>query len=315
MKFSDKLRSLGCVSYAEYLNSSHWATFKKSYKTAGLRMSCVLCGERRVQLHHHTYVRLGSEQLGDVTPLCGPHHQGVHEWLKDRNKFVEQTHEAIEDLGGVVGEWLPPSVKKKRRKKARQLAATVAVPVQPVAPAKVKKVKIPGAPVVSRVPELQELLALRAIKPCEYEKALVANKGDVQRLIEKARNRIKAKFAFPVFLYVQTAPGKAAVTPPLVSKKPPTPFQPPRQLPEPPNPRPQYHQHRKPNKHESLEQFYARACRPCPIMPEIRELVAAGAMSQHEAKVIVKRGNVIACKKVLQIARERMEALRRKQAA
>lgn len=103
MKFSEQLKNLGFVSYKEYLNSSHWYDFKKQYRAAGCRMNCVLCGITPIQLHHHTYVRLGNERLEDVTPLCRPHHIGVHEWLKSSGRnFVEFTHEAIVAMGGVM---------------------------------------------------------------------------------------------------------------------------------------------------------------------------------------------------------------------
>lgn len=65
-------------------------------------MLCVVCGQRKIQLHHHTYDRIGCELFSDVTPLCRFHHAAVHEWLKKSGRiFVEYTIEAIAFLRGV----------------------------------------------------------------------------------------------------------------------------------------------------------------------------------------------------------------------
>jgi hypothetical protein len=93
-----RLHLLGFASYAEYLRSDHWAAFKERYRQSGLPRECAVCGKSKVHLHHHTYSRLGREKLTDVTPLCKPHHDLVHEWLRTIRKGVESTYEAVEGL-------------------------------------------------------------------------------------------------------------------------------------------------------------------------------------------------------------------------
>lgn len=120
-EFSDKLAALGFSSYGEYLESSHWKEFKQRYRTSGASMRCRVCGAGRIQLHHHTYIRLGQEAIGDVTPLCREHHQAVHEWLKTSGRiFVEFTHEALAALGANEPTRQPVRLGKKKLKKERR---------------------------------------------------------------------------------------------------------------------------------------------------------------------------------------------------
>jgi hypothetical protein len=101
MKFNDRIKELGFASYDDYLSSPHWHNFKIRYRDSGLSMRCAVCGRGKIQLHHHTYVRLGQEKLDDVTPVCREHHKAIHEWLKSGGRiFVEFTHEAIAHLRG-----------------------------------------------------------------------------------------------------------------------------------------------------------------------------------------------------------------------
>lgn len=139
MKFRERLQSLGFATYADYLKSPHWVAFRREYKRAGNRMTCLVCAATPIQLHHQTYVRVGRERFTDVVPLCRSHHEAVHQWLKDSGRvFVEHTHEAVAALGGSV---LPtrelakktPKKKRKGRKKVRD-QQTVA-PLNTVAPA------------------------------------------------------------------------------------------------------------------------------------------------------------------------------------
>lgn len=112
MKFSDRLKYLGHTTYESYLASEHWQDFKVRYRTAKQPMRCAVCNAGRIQLHHHTYDRLGCEQFSDVTPLCREHHVEVHEWLKaNANNIVGRTHKAVQALRGVK----PPQVPDDRR--------------------------------------------------------------------------------------------------------------------------------------------------------------------------------------------------------
>lgn len=105
MKFVDRLRSLGHATYEEYLASAQWQNFKVTYKRSGRSMVCAVCNARRIQLHHHTYVRLGCERIEDVTPLCRDHHIAVHEWIKQSGQnLVGNTQKAII---AIRGEFVP----------------------------------------------------------------------------------------------------------------------------------------------------------------------------------------------------------------
>lgn len=121
VKFSERLRALGFGTYAEYLASEHWSDFRKRYKVAGRRMTCLVCGAKPIQLHHRTYARLGRERFEDVIPVCRPHHEAIHEWLKTSGRnYVEYTHEAVAAMGG---ECPPPDKKEHRARTAAQKAA------------------------------------------------------------------------------------------------------------------------------------------------------------------------------------------------
>ncbi len=123
MRFSERLRSLGYESYEAYLASPHWQTFKASYRVSGLPLVCAVCGLKPVQLHHHTYERLGAERLGDVTPLCRLHHEAVHAVLKDKRWLVERTKKVIRLLRRSPALQPPMSVKKKKKSKAERRKA------------------------------------------------------------------------------------------------------------------------------------------------------------------------------------------------
>ncbi len=101
MLFSKRLEAIGFATYSDYLASDVWRAFRQRYRASGKRMTCLVCASKPIQLHHHTYVRLGRERLEDVDPLCRAHHEAVHKWLKESGRFfVEYTSEAIVALGG-----------------------------------------------------------------------------------------------------------------------------------------------------------------------------------------------------------------------
>ncbi len=133
MKFSDRLKQLGFSSYADYLASETWKGFKERYRDAGNRLTCAVCDGRRVQLHHHTYERLGCEHFGDITPLCRAHHEAVHEWLKNSGKlFVKYTHEAVAALAGnlppvIVLPSRPLAQGKPKKHRSRSKAEALAI--------------------------------------------------------------------------------------------------------------------------------------------------------------------------------------------
>ena len=66
------------MDYALYLKSPHWRRIKKAYRESGRPQKCSVCGDKRYQLHHLTYERIGGESLDDLTPLCQNCHSAIH---------------------------------------------------------------------------------------------------------------------------------------------------------------------------------------------------------------------------------------------
>jgi hypothetical protein len=116
--FSDQLTRLGFSSYDQYLASEHWTNFRKRYCRSARPQHCLVCQDRNFQLHHCTYDRLGKENLDDVVPLCSPHHDAVHLWLKSTGRvFVEHSHEAIDHLVNVLAKQIKPAKQDREQKK------------------------------------------------------------------------------------------------------------------------------------------------------------------------------------------------------
>jgi len=74
--------------YAVYMNSAAWQEKRREWYhywvgLQGARPQCLVCGRqwslRSGPLHHVTYLRLGSEELEDLIPLCAAHHARLHE--------------------------------------------------------------------------------------------------------------------------------------------------------------------------------------------------------------------------------------------
>ena len=74
--------------YAAYMNSAAWQEKRRHWyhHWVGLHETgpqCLVCGRqwslRTGHLHHVTYMRLGSEELEDLIPLCAAHHAHLHE--------------------------------------------------------------------------------------------------------------------------------------------------------------------------------------------------------------------------------------------
>jgi hypothetical protein len=68
--------------YKLYLRSPEWAEVKRRYRSSKLPQTCVVCGSKKVDLHHKTYERLGKERLTDLVPLCRSHHKWLHRRVK-----------------------------------------------------------------------------------------------------------------------------------------------------------------------------------------------------------------------------------------
>ena len=119
MTFADRLAGLGFTRYTDYLSSDLWLDFQRRYRESGLPLHCVVCRSPCVQLHHVTYDRLGREHFSDVTPLCGVHHEKVHDWLRKNRLPVGKTPRAIlalryEDTPG------PPAARPRKRRRKRK---------------------------------------------------------------------------------------------------------------------------------------------------------------------------------------------------
>jgi 5-methylcytosine-specific restriction endonuclease McrA len=74
---TDEIRRLKQLPYWQYLFSPHWeATRRRALQ----RMpQCQLCeAERRLDVHHLTYQRLGWEKESDLIVLCSRCHEWVH---------------------------------------------------------------------------------------------------------------------------------------------------------------------------------------------------------------------------------------------
>lgn len=119
MKFAERLSSLGFSTYNDYLRGEHWRRFKADYRASGRSMKCAVCEWTKIQLHHHTYERLGCEYLSDVTPLCRIHHTWVHEVLKENGWFVESTQSAINIIKSNLDYQSKPPKRKKKKKKTK----------------------------------------------------------------------------------------------------------------------------------------------------------------------------------------------------
>lgn len=66
-------------AYQQYLNSPEWVARRTLYFSKHAK-ECFGCGTREaIDLHHHTYVRLGREQDSDLIPVCREHHFLIHQ--------------------------------------------------------------------------------------------------------------------------------------------------------------------------------------------------------------------------------------------
>ena len=99
MEFKEKLASLGYLSYGAYLRSKHWLQIRGSYMSSTLPKCCFVCGNKRFELHHKTYQRLGEELLADLVPLCRRCHKSTHRVEKEHLVPLGVSHHFVENLG------------------------------------------------------------------------------------------------------------------------------------------------------------------------------------------------------------------------
>lgn len=68
--------------YQHHLNSPAWRRIRKKRLIAD-HHQCRHCGSKRhLEVHHHTYQRLGRERLGDLLTLCHFCHKALHQTQK-----------------------------------------------------------------------------------------------------------------------------------------------------------------------------------------------------------------------------------------
>lgn len=76
-------------NYREYLRSEHWTNLKHKYRKSKLYKGCAICKTKEnLNFHHRSYVRIGSEYLRDIVPLCSEHHKAVHDFDKTSSKSL-----------------------------------------------------------------------------------------------------------------------------------------------------------------------------------------------------------------------------------
>lgn len=84
------------MDYQAYISSVEWRLFRDHYFSVHEK-ECLLChSQEKVELHHHTYVRLGCEDPGDVVPLCSRYHIAVHDLHKKKRKYQSLTESTFE---------------------------------------------------------------------------------------------------------------------------------------------------------------------------------------------------------------------------
>lgn len=96
------------IDYAAYMKSAAWDSVKARYRKSDRPQACVVCGAKRVDLHHRTYKRLGREHLSDLIPLCRTHHLAAHAlveagaaslWIA-HTRLVPPPTEVVEEYAG-----------------------------------------------------------------------------------------------------------------------------------------------------------------------------------------------------------------------
>lgn len=72
-------------SYAEYLLTRHWIVFREQVLKYWNWSCCLCCSPKKLEVHHRTYERIGSEKLTDCVVLCSTCHRKVHGKMADGN--------------------------------------------------------------------------------------------------------------------------------------------------------------------------------------------------------------------------------------
>lgn len=89
-------------TYEEYINSAAWAKKKSQYwKLRGRSCKAIGCDSTSdLEVHHHTYDRLGNESLFDLVGVCRKHRQAIHE-LHDSDTHFKSLTSCTEEVTGL----------------------------------------------------------------------------------------------------------------------------------------------------------------------------------------------------------------------
>ena len=78
-------------TYQEFLDSEHWAHFKKVASERPNYQKCEFCDCTEVELHHTSFKWIWtSNELRCVISLCRQHHQEVHDLARARGISVRR---------------------------------------------------------------------------------------------------------------------------------------------------------------------------------------------------------------------------------
>ena len=74
------LKRLHLSTYQDYVQSSHWKSFRLTYINSLISPECELtfCKNIGVILHHRSYANMGNEQFEDVALVCESCHYKIH---------------------------------------------------------------------------------------------------------------------------------------------------------------------------------------------------------------------------------------------
>ncbi|MCG5431206.1 hypothetical protein LV457_02735 [Mycobacterium sp. MYCO198283] len=106
------------------MNSTAWRDRQTSYYATHDRR-CAFCGATDdIELHHHTYVRLGRELDADLLPLCPTHHAEVHTHHTEHDVTLTAATRAVAARYGVaiVRRREPGRKARNQQRKARRQA-------------------------------------------------------------------------------------------------------------------------------------------------------------------------------------------------
>ena len=88
---ASRLKLLGFQSYKDYLKSDLWEKNKTKFKNcphmrkhiAKNGWCCEFCLQKgMLSVHHWTYKRLGAEYMYDLSLICTPCHEKIHNWQR-----------------------------------------------------------------------------------------------------------------------------------------------------------------------------------------------------------------------------------------